>query len=549
MKKIALLTATLICTAGLFAQTADEEEKIILPELTTTVTGDSLTAGKDAVPDFSDVLPSESEDLPMPKLPGIQTGNVYDEPEADFSSASDKQIFANGLIGAGIPGYFTGDFSIYKSSGDNPFSLKFSHENQNGYGKHDVTEGYFDRRTLLSGEKTITTKNFVFDFSAAYDNSAYGLQEKSEAFYDINYQTVSTKDNIKWKLPYGFAFNLGGQAEWYNRYEGKNKDSVSSLLSQQEDGDVFFLNPVFKAQWENYGFNIAFLSDYQCEFFYNSESTAGSEDTSLISRGEFTLAFGWKNDFLKIAADGGVVVGNEIGGNTALPVFSLDFTGTFKAGSRDLVIEATGGLLSELTKYSDAEKAYLFTASSILPSESTDWFGSLKLSLPIGSKLTLDAGTTFKKTAFGNGSWEADYSQTIGTENLYGLTEKERTILISQAALSFSWKIFTVELEWKNNALHVPSNEYSNVIGGNLDFQSSLANWGFNAGLYETIGEDVDLCPVIKGGAFYKLRDSISLELAVDDVVKLIFRKDRDYGESIYLKRAGSAKILVHFFF
>ena len=30
-----------------------EDEQIILPEVTTTVSGDSLSAGKDALPDFS----------------------------------------------------------------------------------------------------------------------------------------------------------------------------------------------------------------------------------------------------------------------------------------------------------------------------------------------------------------------------------------------------------------------------------------------------------------------------------------------------------------
>lgn len=548
MKKNLLFISLLSFSFLLYAQTEDEE-KIILPSLTTTVTGDSLTAGKDAVPDFSDILPSDSEDFPMPKLPGVKTANIYDEPEADFSYASEKQIFAKGLIGAGFPGFFTGDFSIYKNSGDNPFSLKFLHESQNGYGKHDEAEGFFDRKTLLSGQKTITLKNFVFDFSASYDNSSYGLQDQSEVFYDINYQTVFTKDNVKLKLPYGFALNLGVQAEWYNRYQGKNKDALSSLFLQQENADVFFINPYFKAQWQNYGFDIAFISDYTGEFFYDSEFNEDSlNKTDSINRGDFSLALSWKNSFFKIAAGGGVIVSNHID-SSALPKFSLDLEGTFKLSARDLVIGLAGGLDSKLYRYSDIEKSYLYTASSFLPSESSDWFAAVKLSLPVGSKLTLDAASTLKKTAFDNGVWEADYSKALPSEKLYELKEKERTILESEASLSFAWKIFTVEVQWKNNLFHVPSNEYSNVIGASLDFQSELGNWGFNAGLFETIGDDVDLCPLLKASAFYKLKDSISLELAVDDIVKLLLQKDRDYGESSYLKRAGSANILVHFFF
>ena len=72
IKKL-ILTFSVLSVSFLAAQNSPEksEEKIILPEVTTTVSGDSLTAGKDAVPDFTSILPVQDENPPLAKLPWV----------------------------------------------------------------------------------------------------------------------------------------------------------------------------------------------------------------------------------------------------------------------------------------------------------------------------------------------------------------------------------------------------------------------------------------------------------------------------------------------
>ena len=85
MKK-ELIYAMCVLWAGSYAFSQVEEEQIQLPEITTTISGDTVVAGKDAVPDFSRVVPAAGmEKNIMPKLPGerISSGSE-EEPVADF---------------------------------------------------------------------------------------------------------------------------------------------------------------------------------------------------------------------------------------------------------------------------------------------------------------------------------------------------------------------------------------------------------------------------------------------------------------------------------
>lgn len=558
MKKYIALTASVMVSLCAAAQEA--EENIVLPEITTTVSGDSLVAGKDAVPDFSQVLPPSSSAAPLPALPGVQTGQENEEPVADFSSYEEKQLYAQGLIGAGVPGYFTGDFSIYKTSGNEPFSLEFSHESRNGYGKHSAASGFYDSDTKLLGKKTFAWDKITLDFDGFYDTQKFGLQSQSDSFNDLTHQTVNGGTVFTWKLPHDFYAGAGVNLEWYNRYSGKNKNSSSSVLPQESETDVTFFSPRLFAGWKNDSFDVELSAAYSNETMWDGEKEtvpAGSAssvevpDSFSVNRFDAALNLNWSYSFFKLGLGGGVIAGNHIGDNSVLGHFDVrtDFTFELEDNIRPIVISAAGGLKSSSLRLSEAEKGSLFTSQLFLFEEVTDWYGYAALSIPLGTRFVLDADTTFRTTAFGNGVWETDYDECLESRLYTAVSAKDRSILTSNAKLSFAWKIFTVDISWKNNLLHVPSNEASNYAGLKISYQNEDAKWGFNASAFESIGDDVDFCPIVNGSIFYRLRDSIRLALEVEDAIKLVLRRDRDYGESVYIKKAGSAKVLVRFFF
>ena len=215
---------------------------------------------------------------------------------------------------------------------------------------------------------------------------------------------------------------------------------------------------------------------------------------------------------------------------------------------RPLELSLAGGIKSSHSTYSQSEREYAYSAADSLDSETTDWFADFKAAVPVSSVLNLDLLAQYKKTAFGNGAREADYSSE-SEWGLYSFEKNERTLFTTEVSLSYVWKTFNFSAGWNSHWMHVPSNEYANSVKADISFQSQNGIWGFSAALEEFLGEGSDVVPVIGGTVFYKIHDSIRLTAELDDVVKLFAGDDRTYFGNKYIKNSGSANISVRFFF
>jgi len=527
------------------------EEQIQLPDVTTTVSGDSLTAGKNAIPDFSSLLP-DTANAPLPKLPGAKSESLPQEPEAAISYESDKAIYAEGLIGGGYPGFFSGDFSIYKSSGDSPFSLRFSHESENGYGVHTAADGFSDSKTALSGAKKITFKQSVLTLGASYDTQSYGMQSVSPCFFNTTQQTIGTKDSVLWNLPKGFSIILGTDGSWYSRYAGIVPAAPAVYALQEKEASLLSVNPELVFAWsaeqdDGHGFKMTLRSSYSLEtFLTETEATSGT----TTHRGEFGIAASWSNNTITAGAKVSIVVGNAIGSAPVIAPFAISFATHFKQGEseRQVVISGEGGLDSYLPQYEDLEKKYAWATSDVLASETSDWYGLVKASVPIASLFSFDASGTFRKPAFENGVWEPAYTTATGS-GMYRFTATDRTLVDTDFGFSFLYKRFTLSADWKSSWLYVPVTESEYSIGVTGGMQSETGFWGTSVGVRESLGNGADAVPEISASGFYRLTDSLKLALELNDAAKLFSGKDRAYAGTNYLRRAGNVKILVKFFF
>lgn len=569
MKQTTLFVAALFAFVfAIILPLGAEEEKIQLPDVTTTVTGDSLTAGKNAIPDFTVTLPTtDSGSVPLPQLPGAKSETVAQEPEADLSAATEKAIYAEGLIGGGYPGFFSGDFSIYKSSGDNPFLLRFFHESANGYGLHKAADGYFDNKTELSGTKQITFKNMVFNLGASYATASNGMQSLSTCFFDTTQQTIGSSDSVKWNLPYGFSIALAGEGDVYSRYAGLIPGTITLYTLQEAGASVVTLQPQVTFAWTNEttakkGVSVDFTMQYIEEAFLSNteysapEGSSGLEipATQKIHHGQFGLNASWSNAIITIDGSSAIVVGYNDGTGSSssfiVAPFALGIATHFATSdaSRQIVLSAKGGLDSYLPKYADLEKKYAWTAQDYLPSETSDWFATVKATVPFASSFNFDASGEFRKTALGNGVWEPAYN-TISSTGLYSFTEVDRTLVDSDIGFSFLWKLLTVKADWKSQWAYVPVTEEQYSVGVTGNVQAADGSWGAELALREALGTDDDHVPVLNASGFYRLNDSIRLALQLDDGVKLLTGTNRMYANTQYLSRAGSVTLLVKFFF
>ncbi len=523
-------------------------EDILLPGLTTTVSGDSLTAGKDAVPDFSTVVHSVPNDTTLlPKLP--ESFNEYDETSLMAQNSSDYQraIYAEGLIGGGYPGFFLGDFSVYKSSGTDPFLLQFSHVSANGYGQNEASDGFFDSNTKLYGEKTFTFKSVESSTSVSYSTESYGLQGQCNPyFYNMTYQTVNANEDFTWHLPHGFALSSSVFSQWYTRYAGVLPSESVTYETFEASSSAFSFAPNIEFGWNNTSFHVS------CDAKYNLENLNLTEKY-FVNRGAFDASFGWKNESISLDASAGVVLTqDDDGALQVIPPFEIDFYGLWRVGSalRALSVSAKAGLSSELSRTASLETEYLYTAINSIPRETSDWFGKLSLAIPLMSSFQLDVLADLRVTAFGNGVWEADYSTPFTTANLYALSEVERTMFSTDISLSYAWRLYTAKVFWTSYwGSYVPALENPFTLGLSAGAQGESGSWGVTFTYKQPLGSGVDFVPDLSLEAYFRLLDSLRLAFELSDAVKLVSGKDRCYADSMYLSRSGSATVFVRFFF
>lgn len=558
MKKIIL--SILLCELSLsfiFSQESiiEDETQINLPEMTTTVMGDTITAGKDALPEFSEILPPASRGSEiLPVLPGVESNSFEEEPVVDFGSGNERSVFAQGLIGAGLPGYFTGDFSIYKSAEQNPFSLEFYHLTQNGYGSNTAAEGFFNNNTFLKGNKSWSLNNFSFDFGGEYNTKTFGLQDESQIFYDLNSQTVDGIFEAEWTLPKGFLFTGKLDGEYYNRYGGiRDQEKCNTIFEQEKELKVFDMNPQLRIGWSNANFNTGFYMDYFIDSIVSSTEFASEDENQneILNRFDIGFDFEWKNESLKICADAGFVFGKtDYDGSYWTVPFDVSFEGKWKIGSRSRILSVgiDGGLDSFAQKISSLENDFLWTVSSFVPSEQTDWFGTISVSIPFALFFSFDASAEYRKTAFDNKVMNADYDSNL-ISGLYGFEQTDRTLFDSSLMLSYIWNLFTFRGGLNSHWVFVPSNDYPQKIIAAVSYDSLKGNWGFAVEYNQPMGSGYDAVPLLNANLYWKLLDSITLSFYIEDAVKLVSSGSRKYMDSDFITYSGNASICAKFYF
>ena len=214
MKKI-IFFMTIFVFAGtlLFPQTAEEnyaaktaEKDSVLSDSPAQAQFSSPKVGKNAVPDYSEVLPIRQTSELVPRLPDASAGETSLFEEKRTSSAVEKSIYAEGLVGIGYPGFFIGNFSVYNQTGLNPFKISFGHETMNGYARNSRSSVFFDKNTSVSAEKTFSFAKGKFVASGLYNSLNDGLQNQNENMSDMTRELIKTHEVFSMNLPKGFSF-------------------------------------------------------------------------------------------------------------------------------------------------------------------------------------------------------------------------------------------------------------------------------------------------------------------------------------------------------
>ncbi len=568
MKKIFLNTVLLFAAFTAFSQTNQNEvveEEIELPDVTTVVNGKTFTAGKDSVPDYTKILPENSApEVRLPEMEGVKTSKNLPE-NTERAIVKSKDIYAEGELGAGYPFYFKGDFSIYRASGNSPFEIDFNHESAEGFAGEKSKEGYFARNTSVRGKKSFFGEYGKHALEAEYKMSDDGLQLKSDSYSDMVKHTIWGKAGSDWETDRGVLISYGADAAWFNRYGEIMKDSTTSG-NFLDSTKILDLNPYIGAGWNGYGFKAMFTTFY--EFQANLDTSdnlykaADSSSSESSHRAKFNLDLSWHNDFIEVGAEGALIVGSEIGSKDVVPAFTLktDFKTESFTDDRFITIALRGGLDSYQAKIRDLENKFKFAVVPAIPTETTDWFTKLDLSVPILTSFEAKTGFEFRKTAFDNGVWTANYSdsrilsttRTDGTFHkfgLYSITPEDRTEFDTYLGFYADFSSFKAGAERKSFWNDVPALDDAQKIKLSLAYQTLDAKWNLGTSTAIAFGKDADSCPDISGWAGVRLAPALSLAFEVNDVIKLFSGNSRAYAHSDYITTSGNAVLLVKFQF
>lgn len=571
MKKILLNTIFFAVAFALSAQSKNTapneiiEEEIELPDVTTVVNGKTFTAGKDSVPDYTKILPENSApEVQLPEMEGVKTPKNLPE-NHNRQEAQAKDIYAQGELGAGYPFYFKGDFSIYRASGNSPFEIDFNHEGSEGFARKKADQGYFARETSVKGKKSLFGERGTHHVEGEYKMSDDGLQLKSDSFSDMVKHTIYADAGSDWETEKGFLISYGANGAWFNRYGEVMQDSVTyeNFLDSTKIVDV---NPYLGFGWtDGDGFKAMLTGFYgfqgnlaQKDNLMKIEESSSSERTH---RGQFKLDVSWENDFISLGADASLILGTAIGSKSVLPACTgrLDFKTESFTDDRFITISARGGIDSYQEKIRNLENKYKFAAAPALPCETSDFFTTVDLSLPILTAFEAKAGFEFRKTAFENGFWQVKYKEALLSLpkedgsftqiGLYQIAPEERTEINTNLAFYADISAFKLGLLWKSFWKDIPSLEDRQKVTVSAEYQSLSAKWNAGTSMAVAFGEDADNCPDLSAWAGVRLAPALSLAFEVNDVIKLASGKSRDWAHSEFITTSGNAVLLVKFQF
>lgn len=538
MKKILVILFVSILITQIYAQ----DENLELPDVSTEITGDSIIASKDSIPDFDDVLIVNEEDIGIvPRMPEMEVKDV--ELFTLFKEEKNaKSVYAEGQLGGGFPSLFKGDFSVYRLDGVNPFRLNFHHNSCAGYSGKSLNEGYNNRETLVSFEKKLEAESFDFTFGGIYETSGFGLQNKVENISNYDNDFLNGYGAFDWQFDNNFSIGTKIDADLNYRYA--DITSVQSFICPNyiKMTKMYNVTPSFYGNWYNDAFNV----DFGCNYWVGGLNPCESK---MYQRADVGFGLSWKNQVVKLYGTIDVVFGSELEGEPVVPPFVLGLDANLPVyfSNRKVVLKLEGGLDSYRNEIEKLEKQYRYTCCSLMPKETSEWFGKIDFAIPLKTSFTQNIYVDFRKTAFDNGRYYPDYKDETLVYGVYGYNRSNVTMLTTDFSFAYHYKWLSLTAGWHSNWIDVPALESSQMIVVSASIQNDKSKWGVNTSAKVGFGDNMPV-PVLNLDSFVHLTPAVRIVFSAEDLINLFNQNTRSYAGQ-YIAQGGNVSILVKFFF
>ena len=166
------------------------------------------------------------------------------------------------------------------------------------------------------------------------------------------------------------------------------------------------------------------------------------------------------------------------------------------------------------------------------------------LKLPL-EKVSLNAGLTYKTTAFDNGVWEPDYSADPVADGVYQYTCGKKDYLNADFNAAFRYNDFDFGTSLKICFMDIAVLDADFYYDVFAKYTTRNKKWDLIADINGVIGGE-DAFPVMDFSSYYKITSSVQAGVAVQDMLKLFTGSTRTYAGQ-YVKESGNITLIVKF--
>lgn len=462
------------------------------------------------VEDIEAFLPREEEILPSISIILPEPGALIIEEDLFTLSVEDSMpgrtgssaFFSDGTIGFGSRNHILGDISLYKT-GDSPrFSLRYYHEQWDGFHNESPGSGFFSREDAISGGLSLIEQDFKFTAEASFLQDERGLQGHSDystlthRFYEVAAEAEYRFSPV-WAVSGGASFS-----------------SADILLSGDNPsfGDELKITPglILTARREKV------FTALSGSYTFSGQKNRGA-DTGTDHSGDINLLFQAE---LPSYFDLILQVGAAFRENLSVRVpFSALLAGQF---SRFLSFSLEGGYRAVENSYTALWREYPYLdLSSLVPS--FQWFAELDLSWYAGGAVTLDTSLVFENS-------EAEIRLNTGETNsaglfslsqfpVYALTPSVDLRIRPSRFMSFTTGFYTRLLDTES----IKSGSATNFL---VSFESEGGRFGTSLGGTFRFAPKMNM-PELKWEGFYRLSEGVLFMAEIRDFLAPLLENGR----------------------
>ncbi len=504
MKRLSVVIFLCVISTGVWA--VDEKPSsvdLMIPPVIIEIERSDKQDLSIIIPDYNDLkLPDLGINLPDPADITIQK-LPSDIPLPSLDTPQQKKkvsFFTDGNLGAGLDNQLTGDIKLFRLGSGPRFSILFSHDSLDGYGVRKAGEGYSYRKELFEGTFYGELKAVSFKGKGSLSEKEDGLQGQNPLYVSVarRFRSISlTMDETG--TPWGWQLN--GDVKSAQKVLTGSSPLVFNTFSGTGKGTVNFSSGAF-------GF--ALDGSYQLE---------NIKETGWLSQ---LVELGINTSYHFPSVDVGAYAGaGYLPESGFLYPFSLYLRGT---AAKTVQFRFEGGRRILLSDNYDLWNSFAFAGNA--DGWSDTWYAEGNLLSPLFSGFVIYADVNWGKS-----SGAVSTPQTSSPDPVTGLfpymSSDERESLSVTGGFSFDIAAGTeLRAEWKGQLLPdtdplLPVQSINTALSyeapGGMFKASASVSWSLIPLALPEAGGDLS----------FKIRKGIFLDVTAEDLLPLLFQKDR----------------------